>query len=730
MSDDAKHSKTFPSLLHVEKKKRRQEEPEEALGEEETDDLSTRKTFGESVPGVGRIVKKGSEYFSFFKNQKRNLESIRNSYQPQNVIGQNVFENGLYDEINGEVLNSKEVKEAIEELRMMNPNKPRGFAEAKAVAYIERLAAHYKETAMKGTAYVVQNILLQLYNGIHVSQKEIQRVKEAAAKAQQEGVSLVLLPTHKSHVDYLVMSYLFLMCDLSLPFIAAGDNLMMPIVGEMLRSSGAFFIRRKFDDDKLYRAIFDSYIRTILMKGYNMEFFIEGGRSRTGKLLPPKMGVLSILVEGCLSGSIKDAYLVPVSIGYDKVIETEQYVTELLGGTKEKESIGALIRSTQLLKFRFGRIDIRFAQPFSLKQYLADENAKRGNKRNSVRALTQVLAYSILYKINKVSVTLPPAILVSVMLTHRGRGISRPELIQKFEWLSDQIKKRGGKVATPDAAHNTGQLIDTTLKVIGSLITKQKNVLQPVFTPAKRFELAYYRNQILHLFMNEGLVACSLYSNLRLRTDVSVDQTRLLEDVAFISMLLKMEIIYLPSPDMKITFQQTLNEMKERGTIEIDSEGNVKIGEKEILQFDFLCALFWPFIDSYWLMCSSFYSLYPSNIAEERVYIQKVQSLGFTLYHQGELSFYESISKETLSNALRLFLQIGVIDKQMINETGASIIKLNRNYQDGDQKLVTLIERIGRMRREGKYSLHGSAFSQNLRQIARLTVATKGYSKL
>lgn len=751
-----------PRFLHVEKKKTLQEKEDEEREREEKQHLHSLHRYavpGSNVPGVGKVVRQGSRYFSILKGQKHGLDIIRNAYQEP--IGAPVFHPGLYNEIKNQVLNSKEVQEEIAEFRSQNPNKSKEFAMAKAISHIDRLAANYEEKSLRAFAFIVQNVLSQLYNGIHLSQKEMSRVKDIAIKAQAEGIPLVLLPTHKSHIDYLVVSYVFLICNLSLPFIAAGDNLMMPIVGTLLRRSGAFFIKRKFDDDKIYRAVFDEYIRAILSKGYNLEFFLEGGRSRTGKLLKPKMGILNIITEACLKGQIKDAYLVPVSIGYDKVIETEQYVTELLGVPKEKESIGALLRSTQLLKFNFGRIDLRIAQPFSLKSYLNEETVKRNldpkHKVGDLRILTQVLAYSILYKINKVSVTLPTAIVVSVLLTHRGRGISRRDLITKFEWLREEIKKRGGKVATPDTPFaNTGQLIDTALVVLGNLVTKQKNVLEPILTPSKRFELSYYRNQILHLFMNEGLIACALYSRVHLSSDHAVLFQDLLRDVTFLSQLLKMEIVYLPSPDIKLTIEHTIQEMVDRGIICINtpinnnesnnnsikinnasnkgeitttSDGSVSvvpgsiktvsISPSGIEQFDFLCALFWPFIDAYWLLCSSFYALYPTNMSEEKTYIQKVQTLGFTLYYQGELSYYESVSKDTLTNSLQLFITIGVIEKVVVNTTGLAVLKLTREYQNGDL-LVNLIETIGRMRREGKYSIHQSKFSSKLKEIIQL----------
>lgn len=201
------------------------------------------------------------------------------------------------------------------------------------------------------------------HRGIHVKEEEFSPVREIAKKAAAEKLPIIFLPCHKSHIDYLVISYIFFRLGIALPHIAAGDNLNMFAIGDLLRSSGAFFIRREWGSDTIYGSIVREYmevsycpfylgrlIRQVLMeRGHNIEAFIEGGRSRMGKLLQPKFGILKIVLNAVLSGRIKDAYIVPMSIGYDKVIETSSYVSELLGTPKEKESLSQLLSNLNLL---------------------------------------------------------------------------------------------------------------------------------------------------------------------------------------------------------------------------------------------------------------------------------------------------------------------------------------------------------------------------------------------
>ncbi|KAJ1567240.1 hypothetical protein HK405_006649 [Cladochytrium tenue] len=210
---------------------------------------------------------------------------------------------------------------------------------------------------LRSFAFVVNNLLVRLYHqGIHIHESEFVELRNWAQKAEREKVSLIFLPCHKSHVDYLVISYIFYRLGLALPHIAAGDNLNMPLVGTLLKHCGAFFIRRVWGDDPLYINVMREYIELLLTRGHNIEAFIEGTRSRIGKLLQPKFGIIKIILEAILAGRVKDCYIVPMSIGYDRVIEAEGYVSELLGRPKEKESLMQLLNNVnilQLLKSEF-----------------------------------------------------------------------------------------------------------------------------------------------------------------------------------------------------------------------------------------------------------------------------------------------------------------------------------------------------------------------------------------
>jgi hypothetical protein len=180
------------------------------------------------------------------------------------------------------------------------------------------------KTFIRGAYYLATQILTRAYHqGVHVSSEEVLRLRAVAEKAAKNKHSIIFLPCHRSHIDYAALQIICYRLGLSLPTVVAGDNLNFPVVGSFLQHAGAMYIRRSFGNDQLYITLVQAYIDTLLKNGYNLECFVEGGRSRTGKLLPPKFGILSYMLDSVASGRVEDAIICPVSTQYDKVIEVE-----------------------------------------------------------------------------------------------------------------------------------------------------------------------------------------------------------------------------------------------------------------------------------------------------------------------------------------------------------------------------------------------------------------------
>ncbi|KAI0967242.1 acyltransferase-domain-containing protein [Xylaria arbuscula] len=610
------------------------------------------------------------------------------------------------------------------------------------------------KTFIRGAYYLVTQLLTRAYHqGIHVSSEEVLRLRKVAEEAEKNKQSIIFLPSHRSHVDYVSMQLICYRLGLALPVVVAGDNLNFPVVGSFLQHAGAMWIRRSFGNDTLYTTLVQAYIDTMLQGGYNFECFIEGGRSRTGKLLPPKFGILSFILDSILSGRVKDAIICPVSTQYDKVIETEGYVTELLGVPKKKENLADFLTGgSSVLSLKLGRVDVRFHEPWSLRKYI-DEQLIKLNKtpgtedftaktpENAVlkQKLLRTMGYRVLSDINDVSVVMPTALIGTVLLTLRGRGVGKAELLRRIEWLIGRVRAKGGRVAHFGNAPLV-EVVRRGLEVLGKdLVGEVQGLAEPTYYAVDRFQLSFYRNMTIHLFISEALVSVSMYTRVKqgggpAHQDISY--TALREQVLFLSSLFRGEFIF-PSEGLAANLEKTLVGLENDRVIKIQRNekgeiSSIGLSDEERLagreNYDFYCFLIWPFIESSWLAAVSLMGLTPPVRQKEEIWIEVAQAqntaqlLGKTLYHQGDLSYFESVNRETIKNSYQRFEEEGII-YAVKSKDGKSPPRLRlssewralRNPDSGallaEGRLWDFIERIASSRREGKNRRDGATVS-------------------
>ena len=377
---------------------------------------------------------------------------------------------------------------------------------------------------IRGAYYIATALLTRAYHqGIHVSSEEVLRLRAVAKDAADKHLPIVFLPCHRSHVDYVSLQLICYRLGIALPTVVAGDNLGFIGVKQFLQNAGAMWIRRSFGGDALYGTVVQSYIETLMRGGFHLEAFIEGGRSRTGKLLPPKFGILSYVLDAVMSGRVKDAIICPVSTQYDKVLETESYISELLGRPKKKENIYDFLNSSSVLSLKLGRVDIRFHEPWSLKAWIVEQQTRVDRPRLNDQAtsvptrirLLRTLGYRLLSDINAVSVVMPTALVGTILLTLRGRGVGKSELIRRVEWLSERVRAKGGRVAHFYGAP-TGVVVDRALEVLGAeLVGKVEGLAEDTYYAVDRFQLSFYRNMTIHLFVSEALLCAGMYTQVK-----------------------------------------------------------------------------------------------------------------------------------------------------------------------------------------------------------------------
>ncbi|KAI1775761.1 acyltransferase-domain-containing protein [Hypoxylon cercidicola] len=704
-----------------------------------------------------------------------------------NVIGQPIFYSGFSEQMRNSVVSAPLLQTRISELadRRLQIEEKEGWLKrddkdfvtkkAQRRAIIESgiqevaekmtndmICKFESKTFIRGAYYLVTQLLTRAYHqGIHVSSEEVLRLRKVAEVAEKKKQSIIFLPSHRSHVDYVSMQLICYRLGLALPVVVAGDNLNFPVVGSFLQHAGAMWIRRSFGNDTLYTTLVQAYIDTLLQGGYNFECFIEGGRSRTGKLLPPKFGILSFILDSLLSGRVEDAIICPVSTQYDKVVETEGYVTELLGVPKKKENLADFLSGgSSVLSLKLGRVDVRFHEPWSLRTYIDEQLTKLtpspGTLRLDIKTpeavaikqkLLRTMGYKVLSDINNVSVVMPTALIGTVLLTLRGRGVGKSELMRRIEWLIARVGAKGGRVAHFGNAP-LSDVVERGLDVLGKdLVGVVQGLAEPTYYAVDRFQLSFYRNMTIHLFITEALVSASIYTRVKLGggpAHQEISYTALRDQVLFLSSLFRGEFIF-PGEGLIVNLEKTLVGLEDDHILDLkrDERGSILsigLADEERTagreNYDFYCFLIWPFIESTWLAAVSLMGLTPPIDLKDDIWIEvakaqnTAQLLGKTLYHQGDLSYFEAVNKETLKNSYQRFEEEGIIyvvkskdskvppRLRLASEWRPSRDPTKNGALQPSGKLWNFIERIASSRREGKNRRDGATVSTRVLRLA------------
>ncbi|MCA1961791.1 MAG: 1-acyl-sn-glycerol-3-phosphate acyltransferase [Desulfomonile sp.] len=365
-------------------------------------------------------------------------------------------------EIKERVLRDERVKKAVGENGMrdgVSPEKVRKRAES----YIQEIASDQRLQAHHFFYYVLNWMFSHVFDGIDVKPEQFAALKRVGRKG-----AMVFVQCHKSHFDYLVSGFMLFINQMAVPLFAAGKNLSFWPVGPLLRYAGAFFMRRTFQGNKLYTEVFAAYVKAIVEEQYNIIFYIEGGRSRTGKLLQPRLGLLTFLLRPVESGSLKDLCFVPTFIGYDLIPEESSYLRELTGAEKKKESFLAMIRSRDVLKTRYGKVFLRFHEPLRFGEFCrarfhgADPETLT---ESETRQLHHDFAYRLMAGIVKAAVVTGIELAAGALTCLGLRKVSHPQLMNSAKCLSDALRARGAEFA--DSLSDIAGGLQAALRMFG-----------------------------------------------------------------------------------------------------------------------------------------------------------------------------------------------------------------------------------------------------------------------
>lgn len=690
------------------------------------------------------------------------------------------------------VLNSSRVQEAIAEVAAeLNPD---GSAQqqSKAIQKVKKKARKILQemvaTVSPGMIRLTGWVLLKLFNSffwnIQIHKGQLEMVKAAT----ETNLPLLFLPVHRSHIDYLLLTFILFCHNIKAPYIASGNNLNIPIFSTLIHKLGGFFIRRRLDEtsdgrkDILYRALLHGHIVELLRQQQFLEIFLEGTRSRSGKTSCARAGLLSVIVDTLSSNTIPDILVIPVGISYDRIIEGH-YNGEQLGKPKKNESLWSVARGViRMLRKNYGYVRVDFAQPFSLKEYLESQSQKpvsaplsleqallpailptrpndaadesqdtsSNESRNVVdeafrRRLIANLGEHILFTASKSCAIMSTHIVACLLLYRHRQGIHLSTLVEDFFVMKEEVLARDFDLGF---SGNSEDVVMHAIQLLGNCVTithtsrKDEFFITPSTTVPAVFELNFYSNGVLHVFIMEAIIACSLYAVLNKRGSGGsaggngslISQEQLVRKAASLCYLLSNEgTISLPCQTFYQVCHETVGKFIQYGILTVaeqDDQEDVSPGlveqqwdkklpepltwrsdeededsdfgeeqrdcylkvsqSKEHQQFiSFLQRLLGPLLEAY-----SSAAIFVHNFSgpvPESEYLQKLHRYLLTRTERNVAVYAESATYCLVKNAVKMFKDIGVFKET--KQKRVSVLELSGTFlpQCNRQKLLEYI---------------------------------------
>ena len=570
------------------------------------------------------------------------------------------------EEIIGMVLRERGLVAYMEETAAKAKKGKRDFIAVRkeAMKYLDEIASDYSEIFVEIWDKVLDWLWNNIYDGVVVDVEGIAKIRNVSKK-----MPFVIIPCHRSHFDYLLLSHIFYKNNIQMPFVAAGTNLSFFPMGYIFRKSGAFFLRRSFKGNDLYAEVFAKYIKVLLKEGLPLEFFIEGGRSRTGKMVMPKYGLLSVIIQAYQEKAVDDLAAIPVYIGYDRVVEEKAYLQELGGAPKEKERATEMIKSSKLLRRRYGRVYMNVGEPLLLKSYLAAQEKPLEEMTVEERqSLYRRIGYTIVRAINKVSVVTPFALTAVGLLCYDRRGISLGELREVLELFYDYLAFR--KVSFAMTFADREKAVSEALNLfnqsglisrMGAEEEEEEEVEEIVYSleDDKRMNLEYYKNNILHYFLPVSFVATAILTS----SEDMVPINRICDDYSFFKRLFRHEFIFDDQKSDLEEVREVLTYLRDRGMIagfDKDEKAWIEVKGRGRTSLHPFAGLIHNYMESYWVVVRGCYHLRKGPKAE-RDWLKNIRGLGVRMYRKGEIRRAEALSQSNYQSAIRYLQDVNIV---------------------------------------------------------------------
>jgi glycerol-3-phosphate O-acyltransferase len=531
-----------------------------------------------------------------------------------------------------------------------------------AQGYLHEIRATHSPYVIDLTAKLIHTLYTQGYGeALHYDHAQLTRIYNLAQRHP-----VVFLPSHKSNLDHLVLQYALHENGHPPNHTAGGINMNFFPVGPLIRRSGVFFIRRTFKDNPVYKFVLRHYIDYLIEKRFSLEWYIEGGRSRSGKLLPPRFGLLANVVDAYRRGKSEDVHLIPVAIAYDQIQDVGAYTTEQRGGKKQKEGFGWFVNVVRGLRRRFGDIHIRFGEPVSLATMLGppDPHAEPGttSEEEEQTLAVQKLAFEVSVRINNVTPMTPTSLVALALLGRGDRALSVPEMVVALGNLVTYIRRRRLPTTVEidlDTEAGVQRALDALVE--SGVVTRYAEGPEAVYAivPDQALTAAYYRNTIIHFFVNAGIAELALLKagedHVENRRGTFWDEAMRLRD------LLKFEFFFAEKDRFRAQLVEEIALHDEKWESALRGPAAIQSLVRSFRPFN-AHRILRPFLHAYQVVGDTLERESPTHPIDQPKFVERCLGVGKQYLLQRRISNPESVSKVLFENALRLANNRGLLE--------------------------------------------------------------------
>jgi len=548
------------------------------------------------------------------------------------------------------VLRSAQIRQLIAEEAQARGT-PEDKVRREVEGQLEHIAAKLSWPVMRTARWLLRQLWTRIYSGVDIPEEDLEKVR-AAVRAG----SAVIVPCHRSHLDYMLMSSVLFEHDITVPHVVAGENLSFWPLGSILRRCGAVFIKRKFRDDRVHPAVFEAYLRQLISDGFPLEFFIEGGRSRTGKLLRARLGVLRMVLEArATMRADQKITLLPVAISYEQVAESKAFAAELEGVDKRDEDLGQLAKAGSVLRKRLGRVYLRVGEPLVLDDALLGGAPLDELSRERQREVLLRTGERVMHRIATSMVILPTGLVALALLASPARGIRHSVLLARAQRFERMLRALGAQPAVSLtfgawAVREALQRFESE-KWVKRLADESEDPILQVFSE-RRPSIAYAKNALVHFLAPASLLAAAM------RAVGRADGPEVDELFQLQVFLLRYEVTLDPDSSLEEISDDARRALRLHGAL-VEGEDGDELGPDGLVAE--VAGIMADQLEALLLVLRGARQLRDKDLGVDEL-PSRIRDLGQGLHAVDEIRYAEALSLPGLKQGVRALVEDGVIE--------------------------------------------------------------------